>query len=311
MPQATPASATPAGIPAHVEHRIALPDGRTLALAEWGDPAGLPVFAIHGTPGGRISWFGPDPSIDARHGLRRFTLDRPGYGESTRQPGRRVVDLVADLVAVADTLGLEHFAVTGGSGGGPHALAMAALLPERVLRCLAVVSVAPFGDEGLAEEAWLAGMTAGNVAEFRASIAGEDQIRALCEVERRTILDRLAEGRSDLLGDDYDLAEEDRAQMARHAVPMGAQMAHGLAPGVDGWVDDDLAFVRPWGFDVASIRVPVRLSYGRADTLVPGAHGDWLAATIPGAVAEVTEVGHMGTDADVERHRAWLAGEWT
>jgi pimeloyl-ACP methyl ester carboxylesterase len=187
---------------------------------------------------------------------------------------------------------------------------MAALLPERVLRCLAVVSVAPFGDEGLAEEAWLAGMTAGNVAEFSASIAGEDQIRALCEAERRTILDRLAEGRSDILGDDYDLAEEDRAQMARHAVPMGAQMAHGLAPGVDGWVDDDLAFVRPWGFDVASIRVPVRLSYGRADTLVPGAHGDWLAATIPGAVAEVTEVGHMGTDADVERHRAWLAGEW-
>jgi pimeloyl-ACP methyl ester carboxylesterase len=298
-------------IPEHVEHRIALPDGRTLALAEWGDPAGLPVFSIHGTPGGRISWFGPEPQIDDRLGLRRFSLDRPGYGESTRQPGRRVVDLVADLVAVADTLGLEQFAVTGGSGGGPHALAMAALLPERVLRCLAVVSVAPFGDEGLDEEAWLAGMTAGNVAEFRAAVDGEEPIRALCDAERRTILERLADGRSDLLGDDYDLAEEDRAQMARHAVPMGAQMAHGLAPGVDGWVDDDLAFVQPWGFDVASITVPVRLSYGRADTLVPAAHGDWLAAHIPGAVAEVTEAGHMGSDADVERHRTWLAGAWS
>jgi pimeloyl-ACP methyl ester carboxylesterase len=299
-----------AAIPAHVEHRIALPDGRTLALAEWGDPNGLPVLAIHGTPGGRISWWGPDPSIDARHGLRRFSLDRPGYGESTRQPGRRVVDLVADLVAVADTLGLDRFAVTGGSGGGPHALALAALLPDRVLRCLAVVSVAPFGDGVLAEDAWLAGMTEGNVAEFRAAIAGEAEIRALCEAERRTILARLAEGRSDILGDAYELADEDRAQMARHAVPMGAQMAHGLAPGVDGWVDDDLAFVQPWGFDVASIEVPVRLSYGRADTLVPAAHGDWLAAAIPGAVAEVTEVGHMGDDADAERHRAWLAGQW-
>jgi pimeloyl-ACP methyl ester carboxylesterase len=298
-------------IPDHVEHRIALPDGRTLALAEWGDPAGLPVFWIHGTPGGRISWWEPDPSIDARHGLRRFTIDRPGYGESTRQPGRRVVDLVADLVAVADTLGLEQFAVTGGSGGGPHALAMAALLPDRVLRCLAAVSVAPFGDDGLDEEAWLAGMTEGNVAEFRAAIAGEEASRALCEAERRTILDRLAEGRADVFSDDYDLAEEDRAQMARHAASIAANMAHGLAPGVDGWVDDELAFTRPWGFAVASIAVPVLLTYGRADTLVPAAHGDWLAAHIPGAVAEVNDVGHMGDDADVERHHAWLAGAWS
>ncbi|MCU0301026.1 MAG: alpha/beta hydrolase [Candidatus Nanopelagicales bacterium] len=308
---ATPASATPSSaIPDHVEHRIALPDGRTLALAEWGDPHGLPVLAIHGTPGGRISWWGPDPSIDARHGLRRFSLDRPGYGESTRQPGRRVVDLVADLVTVADTLGLGRFAVTGGSGGGPHALALAALLPERVLRCLAVVSVAPIGPDGLAEEAWLDGMTEGNVLEFRAAMAGEAEIRALCEAERGTILARLADGRSDILGDAYELAEQDRTQMARHSVPMGAQMAHALAPGVDGWVDDDLALVQPWGFDVAAIEVPVRLSYGRADTLVPAAHGDWLASAIPGAAAEVSEVGHMGDDADVERHRAWLAGAW-
>ncbi len=299
---------TPA-IPAHVEHRMSTPDGRTLAVAEWGDPTGLPVVFIHGTPGGRISWFGPDPTIDARHHLRRFSLDRPGYGASTRQPGRRVVDIVNDVTALVDTLGIDQFAVTGGSGGGPHALACAALLPDRVLRCLAVVSAAPLGADALDEEAWLTGMTQSNVDEFRAALAGESEVRALCEAERTTMLNRLAQGRSDILGDSYELAEEDRAQMARHAVVVGAQMSHGLAPGVDGWVDDDLALVAPWGFDVGDIRVPVRLAYGRADTLVPAAHGDWLAANVPGAVAEVSEVGHMGDDADVERQRAWLAGQ--
>ena len=299
-----------AAVPEHVEHRISAPDGRTLAVAEWGDPDGLPVLFVHGTPGGRISWFGPDPSIDARHHLRRLTLDRPGYGESTRRPGRRVVDFVSDVSSIVDALGIDRFAVTGGSGGGPHALACAALLSDRVLRCLAVVSAAPLGAQALAEQAWLGGMTQGNVDEFRAALAGEAAVRALCEAERATMLDRLAQGRSDLLGDSYELAEEDRVQMARHAAVIAAQMGQGLAPGVDGWVDDDLALVAPWGFDVADIRVPVRLSYGRADTLVPAAHGDWLAANIPGAVAEVSEVGHMGDDADVARQRAWLAGQW-
>ncbi|HEX6888171.1 MAG TPA: alpha/beta hydrolase [Candidatus Nanopelagicales bacterium] len=301
---------TTIAVPEHVEHRISTPDGRTLAVAEWGDPEGLPLLAIHGTPGGRISWFGPDPGIDARHGLRRFTLDRPGYGESSRRPGRRVVDLVTDVTTIFDALGIEQFAVTGGSGGGPHALACAALLPERVLRCLAIVSVAPFGDGGLDEDGWLAGMTQGNVDEFRAAREGEPAIRAICEAERATMFARLDAGRTDVLGDSYDLAEADKAQMARHAAVMAANTRACLAHGVDGWVDDDIAFVQPWGFDVTSIRVPVRLSYGRADTLVPGAHGDWLAAHIPGAVADVTEHGHMGDDAEVERQKAWLAGAW-
>ncbi|MGB7981684.1 MAG: alpha/beta hydrolase [Candidatus Nanopelagicales bacterium] len=298
-------------VPEHTEHRITTPDGRTLAVAEWGDPDGVPVLAIHGTPGGRIHWFGPDPSLDARYHLRRFSLDRPGYGASTRLPGRRVVDVVHDVTTLMDALSIEQFAVTGGSGGGPHALACAALLPERVLRCLAVVSPAPLGRDALDEPAWLAGMTQGNVDEFRAALAGEAAVRALCEAERTTMFARLAEGSADLFGDSYELAAEDRAQMGRHSAVIAAQMSHGLAPGVDGWVDDDLALVAPWGFDVGAIRVPVRLSYGRADTLVPAAHGDWLAASVPGAVAEVTELGHMGDDAGVERQRTWLAGRWS
>lgn len=296
-------------VPEHLEHRITTSDGRTVAVAEWGDPDGLPLIAIHGTPGSRISWW-DDPTIYARHGLRRLTVDRPGYGDSTRRQGRSVADFVADIAAVADGLGVDRFAITGGSGGGPHVLAAAALMPDRVIRCLAQVSVAPYGPDGLARERWLAGQTTGNVAEFEAALAGEAEIREICVSERSTIFERLAAGHPNLLGDNYVLAEADREQMRRHWSQMAGQIGEALKDGVDGWVDDDLAFVRPWGVDVADIRVPVRLVYGRADTLVPAAHGDWLAAHIPGAVAEVSDVGHMGSDEDVERHMGWLAGEW-
>jgi pimeloyl-ACP methyl ester carboxylesterase len=298
------ALATPTEVPAHVEHRIPTPDGRTLAVAEWGDPNGIGLFALHGTPGGRIAYW-MDPTIYARYGLRRLTVDRPGYGESTRHAGRSIADFVPDVATIADALGVERFAVTGGSGGGPHALAVAALLPDRVLRCLADVSIAPYDAEGLD---FLAGMNEGNVLEFQAALAGEDALRKLVTRERLTTLGRLAENRSDFLGDDYEMSAPDREQMAKHLTRIRHHFESCLAPGVDGWVDDDLAFTKPWGFDVADIHVPMLISFGRADTLVPAAHGDWLAAHIPHAEVEATDVGHLGDDAQVEHQMAWLAG---
>jgi pimeloyl-ACP methyl ester carboxylesterase len=291
-------------IPAHLEHRIRTADGRTLAVAEWGDPNGIGMFALHGTPGGRIGYW-MDPGIYARYGLRRLTFDRPGYGDSTRHKGRTVADVVPDIETIANALGIDQFAVTGGSGGGPHALAVAALLGDRVLRCLADVSIAPYGAEGLD---FLAGMNEGNVIEFNAALAGEDTLRALLVRERSTTLQRLADNRSDFLGDDYEMSEPDRLQMAKHLSRVKHHLVTCLAPGVDGWVDDDIAFTKPWGFDVADIRVPMLLTYGRADNLVPAAHGDWLVAHIPGATVDVTDVGHMGDDAQVEGQMAWLAG---
>src|SRR4051794_8100368 len=125
-------------------HLLALPDGRSLCFAEWGDPAGFPVLTLHGTPGSRLNRH-PDAEQYARAGARVITYDRPGYGGSTRRPGRSVVDCVEDVAALADHLGLDRFAVTGGSGGGPHALAVAARLGDRVVRCRCVVGVAPYG----------------------------------------------------------------------------------------------------------------------------------------------------------------------
>lgn len=275
-------------------------------MAEWGDPNGTPLISMHGTPGGRITYW-TDPTIDARHGLRRITYDRPGYGESTRLKGRSVADVVIDVETITAALGIGRFVVSGGSGGGPHCLATAALMPDRVIRCLAQVSIAPYPSEGLD---WLDGMTAGNVDEFEAATKGEEFHRAIAERERRTTLDRLAEGRADFLGDSYELSDADKAQMARHMMQVADQFFNALAPGVDGWVDDALAFVKPWGFAVESIRVPTALAYGRTDNLVPPAHGDWLAAHIPNAIVDAHDTaGHAGNDADVERVYAWLAGE--
>jgi pimeloyl-ACP methyl ester carboxylesterase len=294
------------GVPAHLEHRLTTPDGRTLAVAEWGDPNGRPLISFHGTPGSRIGYWTPEPEIFARFGLRRFTFDRPGYGESTRLSGRSVADVVPDVVTIAEVFGLRRFVLSGGSGGGPHVLACAALLPDRVERALASVSAAPFDGDGLD---FMAGMNEGNVREFGAAVEGEDAVRAHVEPERLTLIERLTSGRSDFLGDDYEMPEADRIQMEKHQRAMAAHLLTGIAPGVDGWVDDDLAFVKPWGFDVASCRIPVVLSYGRHDQLVPGAHGDWLAAHVPNAVAWVDDgTGHMGSDADIERDLAWLAG---
>jgi pimeloyl-ACP methyl ester carboxylesterase len=293
------------GVPEHLEHRLTTPDGRTLAVAEWGDPKGRAVITFHGTPGSRIGWWTKEPTIWARFGLRRLSFDRPGYGDSTRLPGRSVVDVVPDVLAIAEAFGLERFAVSGGSGGGPHVLACAALLGDRVIKALAQVSVAPFDAHGFD---FLAGMNAGNVREFSAAAEGESALRAMLEPERATMIERLNAGRSDYLGDDYELPEADRIEMAKHLQAETAHMLTAITPGLDGWVDDDLAMVKPWGFDVGPLEVPIALSYGRQDQLVPASHGDWLAEHIPGAVVWVDEgTGHLGSDPEVERDLGWLA----
>lgn len=288
----------------HIEHRVQTPDGRSLAVAEWGDPQGVPVFMLHGTPGGRIGW-ASDPTIYARHGIRRLTYDRPGYGESTRLPGRRVADVVPDVIAIADALGIDRFAVTGGSGGGPHALACAALAPERVLRCLALVLLAPRDAEGLD---WFAGQAKGNIAEFGAALESEAALRAVIEPDAKLMFERIAAGRADIVPDDYETSEVDQAEMAKRQAMFAAHLTNALAPGIDGWVDDDLAAVAPWGFDPGDISLPVFLEFGREDGFIPRAHADWLIAHIPNAKAVILDSGHQGTDEQAEYDMAWLAG---
>lgn len=280
-------------------------DGRTLCFAEWGDPDGFPVLALHGTPGGRLNRH-PDESRYAEAGARVITYDRPGYGRSDRQPGRQVVDAVADVEAIADHLGIQRFAVTGGSGGGPHSLAVAARLDGRVVRARCEVGLAP---HDAADLDFFGGMDPLNVTEFSWAEQGEQVLVPELERELAAMAERVAADPAGLLGDDWGLDEADRAVLGRPDVggviqEATADLARG---GVWGWVDDDLAFTRPWGFDVTEICVPVEIRYGVRDVLVPAAHGHWLARHVPGARAVVdTAAGHMADpDAILERLR-WL-----
>lgn len=277
------------------------PDGRTLAYATWGDPDGFPILALHGTPGCRLNRW-PKEELYLELGIYAVTHDRAGYGRSDRHHGRCVADEAADVAALADELGLERFGVIGGSGGGPHVLACAALLADRVVRAACVVGVAPLGDPGLDEDAWTAGMDPENVKEFGWARAGEDVLTVELERLQKDVEARAAVNPSSVL-DEYELSESDRAELAR---PEFMQVIRETAfeqavNGVGGWVDDDLAFVKPWGFEVGAVAVPTLVRYGLTDVLVPPGHGEWLAANVPGCIVEVeTSAGHLGTDPEQE-----------
>jgi pimeloyl-ACP methyl ester carboxylesterase len=247
-----------------------------------------------------------DESKYAEVGARVITYNRPGYGDSDRDRGRRVVDCVADVAAIADKLGVEHFAVVGGSGGGPHSLAVAARLPERVTRAECDVGAAPFDTPDFD---WFEGMDPLNVKEFGWALEGEDVLEHELEREAAGILERVAKDPSKLMGDDWQLSEADRAELARterHAV-IRESVSEAFRRGAWGWVDDDLCFTRPWGFDVAEIRVPTRVIYGVNDVLAPRRHGEWLARNVPNADVIVEEHrGHISDPALVTERYGWL-----
>jgi pimeloyl-ACP methyl ester carboxylesterase len=282
---------------------VAAADGRTLAIAECGDPDAFPVFLLHGTPGSRFAGQG-DASVYADTGARVITYDRPGYGGSDRFRGRRVVDSVADVAAIADSLGIERFGVTGGSWGGPHSLAVAARLPERVTRAACVVGVAPFDMPGFD---WFAGMDAVNIEEIRWALEGEDVLAR--ELERMTTawLKRLADDPSK--AGEVEFSEADRAVMANpeRQEMVRRMLNEAFRQGVWGYVDDALSLIQAWGFDVAEIRVPTRIDYGLTDVLVPHQHGEWLAHNVPNAEVVIDEQGGHFSAPDVVTERfGWL-----
>jgi pimeloyl-ACP methyl ester carboxylesterase len=287
------------------------PDGRTLAYAIWGDRDGFPILSLHGTPGCRLGRW-PHESLYAELGACVVTHDRAGYGRSDRRHGRLVADEADDVRAIADELGFERFGVTGGSGGGPHSLACAALLPERVVRATCVVGVAPLGTPGLEQDEWLAGQDPENIKEFGWAMVGEDVLRRELQAEQERMEERVEDDPSTVL-QDFALSESDRAELERPEVMqiMRESTLEQAVNGVGGWVDDDLAFMQPWGFDLDTISVPVLVRYGRTDVLVPPAHGDWLAANVPGCIVKVDDVaGHLGADPETEiaENLRWLAG---
>ena len=282
-------------------------DGRTLAFEQYGDPDGTPVFLLHGTPGCRLSGRHPDESRVIDAGLRLVTYDRPGYGQSARNKGRRVVDCIADVTAIANELGIDRFFVKGGSGGGPHALAVGARLPQRVIRVACDVGVAPYEADDID---WLDGMDPANVREFKWAQAGEDTLRPELEKQAAQAIAKVEADPTALL-EEFELSPSDLAvlQDPRVQQRLRATTREAFANGVSGWVDDDLAFTVPWGFDVSELKVPVEIRYGATDVLVPAAHGAWLAAHVPNAIVTVEDTGgHLSNpDEGLEQLRELVA----
>jgi len=274
-------------------HTVPAAGGRQLEVLVAGPEDGLPLVFHNGTPSGLVA-FAPMVDAAADRGLRTVMYARPGYGASTPQPGRRVADAAADVTAVLDALGATEFVTAGWSGGGPHALACAALLPGRCRSAATIAGVAPSDADGLD---WLAGMGEGNVAEFAATDAGEAELTKFLTAEadqlRGVTADQMAAGLGDLVSD------ADKAVITgEFAAYLADSFTAGLTPGIDGWRDDDLAFNQDWGFGLEILgqegSVPVGIWQGDHDRMVPFAHGQWLAAHVPGATAHlIPGAGHL------------------
>ncbi|MFD0402638.1 alpha/beta fold hydrolase [Kitasatospora sp. NPDC059811] len=283
---------------------VKAPDGRALAVESLGDPRGRPVFLLHGMPGSRV---GPHPrsTVLYRLGVRLISYDRPGYGDSTRQFGRRVSAAAADVRAIADDLKLDGFAVLGRSGGGPHALACAALLPQRVSRVAVLVGLAPRNAAGLD---WYAGMTPSNVHAYQEAERGHGRIADAMEFRSRQIKDdpvRLLNGLRP------ELSPADREVVADNGLRRMLQSNYREAfrHGADGWIDDVLAFTADWGFKVEDIAVPSWLWHGTDDQFSPVEHSRWLGDHIPGAELFLEPgAAHFGAFRVLTTALAWAAG---
>jgi pimeloyl-ACP methyl ester carboxylesterase len=253
-------------------------DGRRLDVEVGGPPEGRALLFQVGTPSAGLL-YPPLVELGAERGLRHIAYSRPGYGRSERRPGRRVADCVQDVEAVCAELGVEQFLTVGWSGGGPHALACAALLPERTLAAATLAGVAPRDASGLD---WLEGMGEENVAEFGAAEAGEGELEEFLRGERPGILAAGGPEIGAALGQLMSPVDQ-QAASGEFAQYLAALFHSGLAEDIWGWFDDDMAFVGDWGFALEGIERPVAVWQGSEDRFVPYAHGRWLAENVAGA----------------------------
>jgi len=273
----------------HPERRsLTRPDGRVIEFLAAGPADGLPLALHEGTPCGLVL-YPPTVRAAAIRGLRVVLAARPGYEGSTPRPGRSVVDVAQDTAAVLDDLGAATFVTLGWSGGGPHALACAAALPGRCLAAGSIAGVAPFTTDGLD---WLGGMAPENIAEFGAARRGEAALTEFLDREAAMMGAITGESVASSLGG--LVIEADQAVLTgEFADHVAACLRTALSSGIAGWRDDDLAFVRDWGFSLGwespspspgpGDPAPVAVWQGDQDQMVPFAHGQWLAASIRGA----------------------------
>jgi pimeloyl-ACP methyl ester carboxylesterase len=286
---------------------ISTEHGRKIRILEAGQPDGVPVLVLRGSPHSRLLYDRWVEDAQSR-GIRLICYERPGYGGSTRHPGRTVASAANDVAAIAKELGLNRLLIWGVSGGGPHALACAALLPGLVAAAAVLASPAPYPAEGLD---YFAGMGEDNVASTRAALESreacervvEAQASELLRADRETLVQAL---HSLLCPVDAAVLTTDFADFVLRSV------REGIGERRDGDVDDEIAFVTPWGFELSQIRIPVLLMHGEQDRMVPFSHGKWLASKIPNVQSRfLPDDGHLTLSLRrLPEVHAWLLGKW-
>lgn len=279
-------------MPTHDTHLVRTPDGRDLEVLVTGPADGLPLVFHHGTPQAAVP-FGILERPAAERGVRTVSYSRPGYGRSTPRSDAAtatVADDVADTAVVLDALGLDTFVTLGWSGGGPRALACAALLPGRCLAATSGVGIAPPDADGFD---YTAGMGPENVDEFAAMAQGSEALTVWLEEHGTPLFSASADDIAREMGGLLPPVDQG-AMTGELAEYLSASSQHAGTQGTVGWHDDDLMLIRPWGFDVRTVQAPVAVWQGSEDLMVPFAHGQWLAANVGGAQARLKEgEGHV------------------
>ena len=265
-----------------------LDGNRRLEVRREGTATNGTLLYCHGTPSAAVAFPALLEAADAA-GLEVISWSRPGYGKSSRQRNRTIRSVASDAQAILDYFAIERFVVAGWSGGGPHALAIAALTPG----CTGALILAGVGPATVADLDFLAGMAEENIEEFSLAFDGDDDFEAAIGEMAAEMGTVTLEDLVEQLG---GLAPEPDARAIDG--PMGPYLVesfhHAVENGAGGWVDDDLAFVKDWGFDLNRIAVPVTVVQGAHDTMVPLAHGEWLASHVPAAVARMEPThGHI------------------
>jgi pimeloyl-ACP methyl ester carboxylesterase len=269
--------------------QVELTDGRVIEVLSDGPEDGMPLLFQNGTPTAAML-FPPLVEIAAARGLRTVTYSRPGYAGSTARPGRSVADAAADVAALLHAIGADRFVTVGWSGGGPHALACAALLADRCAAAVSLSGVAPYPAAGLD---WLAGMGPENVEEFTLALQGDSALTPWLEEAAKQLAAVQGNDVAAALGG--LVSDIDKASLTGdYAEFVAATFRRAVSTGVAGWRDDDLAFAKPWGFELGAIERPVAVWQGGEDRMVPMAHGEWLAEHIPGAQKHLyPDEGHL------------------
>ena len=261
---------------------VPVADGRVLEVVLGGPPDGIPLVFFHGTPGA-AGPFDQLIEVGADRGVRHIAYSRPGYCGSDRDKGRSVASCVADVVAIADALGYDRFYCSGGSGGGPHSIACAALIPDRVIGVAAIATPVPVGAEDFD---WTAGMGRENIEEYGVAREGEGALQEYLEREAEAT-NGVSPAELKRVWDGLFCGADRRAVSGAYAEHTVRQLGRSLSSGIWGWLDDDLALVGDWGFELGQVAAPVHIWHGAEDQFIPVSHGEWLVGHIPGAKAEL------------------------